>query len=318
MSVSDNFVTVSLGNLVDVCFVAMPFAPIFTSEYELVIKPAVEAAGLQCVRGDELYSRGGVVPDIWKALRGCRLVVAELSGRNPNVLYEVGLAHAIGKPVIFLTRREKDVPFDLKSLRYLFYETKDPFWGRSLAGEITRMITSVLSDQQARPHLDGIRAALARPALELTHHDATNYSGVLDSTFWVAEWGAEPNRHNGALLVRQRRSQLFGALAVTHYHDGSVTIVHEVLNGIIEDRRVSLNGTAYTFLTQGKCGGYGLDAFDLHLSGDGVTLTGTIPQRTRRGEMLDTHAVTFTRVRPEDLPAANKPLQPTSGIGPAQ
>jgi nucleoside 2-deoxyribosyltransferase len=77
----------------------------------------VEEAGLVCVRGDEIYTRQAVIQDIWHSIRKARLVVAELSGRNPNVMYEIGLAHAIGKPIILLNRDEEDGPFDLRTLR---------------------------------------------------------------------------------------------------------------------------------------------------------------------------------------------------------
>jgi hypothetical protein len=72
------------------------------------------------------------------------LVVAELSGRNPNVMYEIGLAHAIGKPIILLTRNQEDVPFDLKALRYLFYDINNPDWGETLRSELLKKVRNVL------------------------------------------------------------------------------------------------------------------------------------------------------------------------------
>ena len=97
-------VIVELGDVANTCFVAMPFHALFAKEYERVIRPAIQATGLQCVRGDETHGRPSVVQDVWLSLRRARLVLAELSGRNPNVMYEVGLAHALGKPIILLTR----------------------------------------------------------------------------------------------------------------------------------------------------------------------------------------------------------------------
>ena len=74
-----------------------------------------------------------IVQDIWHSVRKARLVVAELSGRNPNVMYEIGLAHAIGKPIVLLARSEEDVPFDLRALRYIYYDPNNPLWGTDLA-----------------------------------------------------------------------------------------------------------------------------------------------------------------------------------------
>src|SRR5436190_2703313 len=116
-----NTVPIEIVNIENFCFIVMPFDSLFQVQYERVIRPAIEELGLICIRADELYSRPQVMADIWKSIRKSRLVIAELTGRNANVFYEIGLAHAIGKPIILLTRNEDDVPFDLKALRYRYY-----------------------------------------------------------------------------------------------------------------------------------------------------------------------------------------------------
>ena len=113
MTTRETVINVDLGTLDQICFVAMPFTSLFKAQYERVIRLAIEATGLRCIRGDEIYSKPRIMDDVWKSIRSARLVVAELTGKNPNVFYEVGLAHAIGEPVISLTRNEDDVPFDL-------------------------------------------------------------------------------------------------------------------------------------------------------------------------------------------------------------
>jgi nucleoside 2-deoxyribosyltransferase len=50
------------------------------------------------------------------------LTVADCTGRNPNVFYEIGLAHALGKPVILITQNSEDIPFDVTHIRYIQYE----------------------------------------------------------------------------------------------------------------------------------------------------------------------------------------------------
>ncbi|GAI46692.1 unnamed protein product, partial [marine sediment metagenome] len=86
--------------------------------------------------------------DIWKSIRSARIVIAELTGRNTNVFYEVGLAHTLGKPVIITTRNEDDVPFDLKGLRYRYYSVEDPFWGENLNKALNEMIQNLLTEQK--------------------------------------------------------------------------------------------------------------------------------------------------------------------------
>jgi hypothetical protein len=63
-------------------------------------------------------------------------VVAELTTKNPNVFYELGLAHALEKPVVLVSSNEGDVPFDLKHIRVIYYDLTDPFWGQKLLDKI--------------------------------------------------------------------------------------------------------------------------------------------------------------------------------------
>lgn len=69
-------IAVDLGEITNSCFVVMPFSAVFESEYQKVIKPAIESVGLKCVRGDEIYTRQAIVEDIWHSIREARVVVA--------------------------------------------------------------------------------------------------------------------------------------------------------------------------------------------------------------------------------------------------
>src|SRR5215210_6773671 len=141
---ADNRIIVELEKVTNTCFVVMPFHALFGSQYERVIRPAIEDTGLECVRGDEIYTEQAIVQDIWRSIRQARVIVAELSGRNPNVMYEIGLAHAIGKPIVLVTRNQEDVPFDLRALRYIYYDPNNPFWGEDLRAELTKVVCKVL------------------------------------------------------------------------------------------------------------------------------------------------------------------------------
>src|SRR5579872_5376744 len=80
------------------------------------------------VRADELFSSGSVVEQIWEQIEKAKVLLADLTGKNANVFYELGLAHARGKPVIFTSGVLEDVPFDLRHLRVIIYEVHDPSW----------------------------------------------------------------------------------------------------------------------------------------------------------------------------------------------
>lgn len=104
------------------CFVLMPFADKFQPIYEDHIQRIVMEAGLSSQRADEIASTNLITWDIWERINKARFLIADLTDRNPNVFYEVGLAHAISKDVILLTQNMGDIPFDLQSLRFIVYE----------------------------------------------------------------------------------------------------------------------------------------------------------------------------------------------------
>lgn len=115
-------------------FVVCPFKDEFNAIYEDQIKAVVESEmSMQCIRADEIYSNGPIIEDIWRLINEARVIVADLTERNPNVFYEVGLAHAIGKEVILLAQDVNDIPFDLRHLRTIIY--KNDFRGQNALHE---------------------------------------------------------------------------------------------------------------------------------------------------------------------------------------
>lgn len=103
-------------------FVIMPFAEEFLSIYSDEIKPPIEELGLSVKRGDDFWSRSLIMREVWSAIYNCSLVIAECTGRNANVFYELGIAHTLDKPVVMLTQDENDIPFDIRHLRHIKYE----------------------------------------------------------------------------------------------------------------------------------------------------------------------------------------------------
>jgi hypothetical protein len=134
-----------LGNSNGICFTIMPFGGWFDSYFESIYKPAIEAAGLTPRRADDLYRPSAIVHDIWALTKAAKLLLADLTGKNPNVFYELGLAHAVAKPVVLVAESMDDVPFDLRALRVIVYNRNRPDWGEALARDITTSITEVIS-----------------------------------------------------------------------------------------------------------------------------------------------------------------------------
>lgn len=103
--------------LVDTCLVLMPFGPHHDPFYRELYAPVIEVVGLLPLRADEVYKHGGVMTEVCNAIADAKVIIADLTGSNPNVLYELGLAHAIRKPVIIVADRSDKLPFDIQSLR---------------------------------------------------------------------------------------------------------------------------------------------------------------------------------------------------------
>lgn len=131
----------------DTCFVVMPFADPIGGYYKSVYEPAIAKAGLRAVRADdEIFATGKIIDQIWSGITGAKVLVAELTGRNPNVFYELGLAHALAKPVVLVSANQEDVPFDLQHIRVIYYDMRDPFWGEKLIAKVSENILSALKN----------------------------------------------------------------------------------------------------------------------------------------------------------------------------
>jgi hypothetical protein len=127
------------------CFVLMPFKDPFNGYYEYLIKPAVVEAGLACLRADEIYGTRPIMKDIWNSIWQARIVIADVTEKNPNVNYELGLCHCLGIPTILITKRDDDVPFDYRHFRYIRYETEQAGWEARLKESLHKTIDAELS-----------------------------------------------------------------------------------------------------------------------------------------------------------------------------
>ena len=133
----------------DSCFVMQPFAPPLGDYYEKVFKPAIDKAGLNPVRADaEIFGTGKIMDQVFQGIVSAKVLVAELTTRNPNVFYELGVAHALKKPVVLVSAREEDVPFDLHHIRVIYYDVNDPFWGAKLIEKVAENILSAIQNPE--------------------------------------------------------------------------------------------------------------------------------------------------------------------------
>lgn len=104
-------------------FVLMPFDKSFDDIYKLGIQAAAEDAGIVAERVDEQIYSEGILERIYRQIKNADFIIADMTGRNPNVFYEVGYAHAHEKPCTLLTQSANDIPFDLLHHRHIVYES---------------------------------------------------------------------------------------------------------------------------------------------------------------------------------------------------
>lgn len=126
-------------------FVAMPYAKEFDNIYYFGIKLPIESLSRKCERVDQDAFTGNIVDRIKTRIQGSELVIADITGNNPNVFFEVGYAEGIGKRVILISQ-EQETPFDLKTQRQIRYHPQDL---RALVEALTTQLTASLSESNA-------------------------------------------------------------------------------------------------------------------------------------------------------------------------
>lgn len=107
-------------------FVLTPFSDEGTQTYD-IIKKICGDVDLKCSRGDEIYHNDNILSHIIRSILQANIIIANVDGRNPNVFYELGICHVIGKPVIIVSHlgTTKDLPFDIKAKNIIFYSDKN-------------------------------------------------------------------------------------------------------------------------------------------------------------------------------------------------
>ena len=98
----------------------MPFEGKFSPVYETIQK-AAKSVGLKCRRADDIWDNAEIIQDVVDLIDRSRVVICDCTGRNPNVFYEAGIAHTLGREVILIAQSENDIPFDLRHIRYIHY-----------------------------------------------------------------------------------------------------------------------------------------------------------------------------------------------------
>lgn len=133
------------------CFVIMPFASEFNDVYDTIKTSIIASVGpdeIKCSRLDEFNFAGRISDDLLKEISDSNLCIADITGNNPNVMWEVGYAMALNKPVIFITQDITKLPFDIKDSRTIIYGRQS--LAESLRDKLTKAVSATLGKFEIR------------------------------------------------------------------------------------------------------------------------------------------------------------------------
>ncbi|HEX8248149.1 MAG TPA: hypothetical protein VF599_08265 [Pyrinomonadaceae bacterium] len=229
-------------------FVLMPFSAEFNNIYELGIKPACREAGAYCERVDEQIFEENIMERVYNQIAKADIIVSEMTGRNPNVFYETGYAHALNKRVILLTAKAEDIPFDLKHYPHIVHN-----------GQI-KDLKSQLKDK--------IRWYLNNSRNQMPNIDVPDISGLWYSYHFVDNANEEPV---GEVRFEQRGNVVKADIKVSRRRDGSAAIKEFKLNGKLVAGNLAFINEETTVL-RGLVVGAGV----VRLSGNGKEFIGKI------------------------------------------
>lgn len=104
-------------------FVLLPHNDEHQQIYDFAIKPAMLENKLDVLKADDIFQPGAILAQVWEAIRTAEVIIADISGQNPNVIMELGLCYGVQRLPIQLVRDPDELPFNLRSLRYIQYDT---------------------------------------------------------------------------------------------------------------------------------------------------------------------------------------------------
>jgi hypothetical protein len=102
-------------------FVLMPFSADLKPVYEDHIRRVADSLRIRCERADDFFTAASIIDEVWSAIFNAKVCIADCTGRNPNVFYELGIAHTLGRPCVLIAQSINDIPFDVLHRRAILY-----------------------------------------------------------------------------------------------------------------------------------------------------------------------------------------------------
>ncbi|HDI3239231.1 TPA: hypothetical protein PMB69_003675 [Vibrio cholerae] len=163
------------------CFVIMPIstqpgyeADHFSLVYEDIIKPSIEAASMVAIRADETVNTNLIQLDILRKVIESDIAICDMSSKNPNVFYELGVRQAFDKPTVLLIDDHTAAPFDVSSLRYVTYSKSMGY--REVKTAVERLTRALIETYEKREDKSEINSLIR--LMELTTPAQLNQTDI--------------------------------------------------------------------------------------------------------------------------------------------
>ena len=191
----------------DLCFVLIPLHEPFISIFEQQIKPIAEKCGLKSIKADDVYSNKPIMEDVWRYINEARLIIADLTYSNPNVFYELGIAHTLGKEVIMIAQYITKVPFDVEHVRYIDYVY--PSRIAQFEADLEHTINEVLRESSSEPS-PTIEKRIRTKRLKSPTAQDTRLENLASLTTWATGF---TNHNMGIIHNEQYRYAMYSPAA---------------------------------------------------------------------------------------------------------
>jgi hypothetical protein len=159
-------------------FVLMPFKTKLETIYSKHMKKMAQELGLRMLRADEIFSPKPFMEKVWNGICATQLIIADCTEKNPNVFYEIGMAHAVGKKVVLITRSDKDIPSDIKHFDYIHYNY-DPEGVETLIEKLREFLNATFTSATRNEAYDNVTASFHEPQPNETVGRTIQCSGVV-------------------------------------------------------------------------------------------------------------------------------------------
>jgi hypothetical protein len=128
------------------CVALVPEGDAGREAYTQIIKEVANNHDLTCIDYQSIFSTTSVIDGIWEHLNKARVIIADLSGQDPNIFYLTGISHALKKDVILIARNEEDIPFDLRKPAHIIYSDKPYSAGLKSRGKLAAVLKQILNE----------------------------------------------------------------------------------------------------------------------------------------------------------------------------